>query len=148
MTNNDTEELLKRLIDVAKDYSATTGRILPIHGEIGELAAEATCNVARHRPGASGSDGKIGNEFVEIKTITPKKKKSRVRAKRKGNFSKLIVVKIETDFSWQVRMIDRRNLKLGKGKFVTVSWNSLQPLETNDNRLIQRTSWQSPEHSK
>lgn len=129
---NQRETLLANLIEVAKTYLEQTGRSLPIHGEIGELVAEVNYGVVRHRVGAAGSDGKIKGDYIEVKTITPEKKKARVRAKRKGNFNKLVVVKIERNFSYESRMIDRIILKKGKGKFVSVSWNTLPKASENE----------------
>lgn len=53
----------------------------------------------RHRAHACGSDGKIGNDFVEVKTISPEKTDGKVLVKRAGNFNKLLVVKSDENFS-------------------------------------------------
>jgi hypothetical protein len=44
---------------------------------------------------AQGSDGKIGNDFVEVKTLGHCSTTDKVQVKLSGNFSKLIVVKID-----------------------------------------------------
>ena len=71
-------------------YYNKTGRYLPIFGKLGEIFAEITFGIERHKPNTPGSDGKIGNDFVEIKTITPDKREKKVEVKRKGNFNKLL----------------------------------------------------------
>ena len=69
----DEGDLLERLIVNAKEYLEFTGRHLPIYGELGELYAARRFGIERHAPNAQGSDGRMGDTFVEIKTITPAK---------------------------------------------------------------------------
>lgn len=118
-------DVFDRLVDVAMEYKAVTGRYLPLWGELGELYAEIKFGIKRHRPMAQGSDGKLGNDFVEIKTISPEKRVGKVHVKRAGNFSKLLVVKITGDFKFEAKMIDRRALKKGNGKHAAVSWGNM-----------------------
>jgi hypothetical protein len=115
-------DVFEQLIEAATDYKALTGRYLQIWGELGELYAEVKFGVKRHRPHVPGSDGKLGNDFVEIKTISPEKAKSKVQVKRTGNFNKLLVVKISGDFTFEGKMIDRRELRKGSGKLARFSW--------------------------
>lgn len=75
-------EIFDRLVDVAMEYKEVTGRYLPLWGELGELYAEIKFGIKRHRPMAQGSDGKIGNDFVEVKTISPEKRAEKVHVKR------------------------------------------------------------------
>lgn len=119
------------LVDAAREYKYVTGRYLPVFGEMGELFAEMQYGIVRHRPNAQGSDGRLGNDFVEVKTITPEKGRNKVCVKRSGNFSKLVIVKISADFEFEARMIDRRSLKKGSGKLVNVSWTS-SPKKDNE----------------
>lgn len=108
-----TQEALERGEDIG-------GRI----GEMGELYAEARFRFKRHRKCAQGSDGKIGCHFVEVKTISPWKKTQQVRVKRSGNWSKLIVVKINQQWVFDARMFDREELGPGNGgKHAKVMWN-------------------------
>src|SRR4029079_14593170 len=72
--NQDPLDIFDNLVEVAKDYKKVTGRYLPIFGELGELYAEMKYGIVRHRPRTRGSDGKLGNDFVEIKTISPEKR--------------------------------------------------------------------------
>ncbi len=119
-------ELLSELIELAKTYLNVTGRHLPIYGELGELYGEIKYGIKRHKAYAPGSDGKIGNDFVEIKTISPHKSNNKVSVKRAGNFNKLLIVKVTDDFKILSKMIDRKDLKKGKGKFAKTTWKDTQ----------------------
>ena len=70
-----------------------------------------------------GSDGKLGKDFVEVKTISPEKDSEQIIVKRAGNFNKLLIVKISEDFEFEHKMIDRSKIKKGKGKQAKVKWN-------------------------
>ncbi len=118
-------EIFEDLVDAALRYRDTTGRHLAVFGELGELYAEIKYGIKRHRVGAPGSDGRMGNDFVEIKTISPEKNSNKVQVKRAGNFSKLVVVKITDDFEFEARMISRKELSRGDGKHASVSWSVL-----------------------
>ena len=65
--------IFERLVENARSYYELTGRYLQIWGELGELYAEINYGIKRHKPHTRGSDGKLGNDFVEIKTISPEK---------------------------------------------------------------------------
>ena len=117
-------DIFEHLIDVASEYKELTGRYLPLWGELGELYAEIKFGITRHRPMAQGSDGKLGNDFVEIKTISPEKRTTKVHVKRAGHFNRLIVVKITENFEFDARIIDRRAPAKGKGKHASLSWAS------------------------
>ena len=112
------------LVDVAKRYKQLTGRYLQIWGELGELYAEIKYGIKRHKPHAQGSDGKLGNDFVEVKTISPEKGDYPVLVKRAGNFSKLIVVKISQDWKFEARVIDRKSIGKGVGKHAKINWGT------------------------
>ena len=118
-------DLFDTLVDIALEYREVTGRYLPLFGELGELYAEIRYGIRRHQPGAAGSDGRLGNDFVEVKTISPCKAVPKVFVKRGGHFSKLVVVKISERFEFDARMIDRKALKKGKGRRASVSWSSM-----------------------
>lgn len=115
-------EIFHQLVDVAVEYKAATGTYLQIWGELGELFAEAHFGLKRHRAHAQGSDGRIGNDFVEVKTISPEKGGDHVHVKRAGNFNKLLVVKINAEFDFEVRLVDRQELGKGKGKRARLAW--------------------------
>jgi hypothetical protein len=124
-------EVFGEMVEVAAKYKKLTGRHLPILGELGELFAEIMFGINRHDPMTRGSDGMLGKDFVEVKTITPDKKNEEVRLKRGGNFGKLVVVKISDDFQFAARMVDRRLLGKGKGKWATLSWDAMIMGEPN-----------------
>lgn len=115
--------MLDRMIAMARDYLNLTGRHLPIYGEIGELYAARTFGIERHKEYAEGSDGRIGDAFVEIKTLTPMKGSDQVLVKRSGNFSVLALVKIDSDFRLDAKLIRRSELGKGEGKYFKVSWS-------------------------
>jgi hypothetical protein len=120
-------QVFEELVDIAHNYKDITGRYLQVFGELGELFAEITFGIKRHKPGTQGSDGRLGNDFIEIKTITPEKKRAKVTVKRNGNFNKLVVVRIGAEFDFQARMIDRKNMSKGPGKLARVAWSSMEP---------------------
>lgn len=123
-------QIFEELVTVAMDYRCVTGRYLPVFGELGELFAEITFGIKRHKPRTQGSDGRLGDDFIEIKTITPEKRKAEVSVKRKGNFNKLLVVRINEDFEFEARMIDRKRMAKGKGKLATVAWSAMKSKST------------------
>ncbi|MBN8504907.1 MAG: hypothetical protein J0L58_10550 [Burkholderiales bacterium] len=118
-------DLFESLVALADEYHQRTGRYLQIWGELGELYAEMKYGIKRHRAHTPGSDGKLGNDFVEVKTISPEKGADKVEVKREGNFNKLLVVKIDADFNFESKMIDRAILGKGAGKVARVSWGSM-----------------------
>ncbi len=122
----DLINIFETLVDDSFNYKQITGRYLPIFGELGELFAEITFGIKRHKPRTQGSDGRLGNDFIEIKTITPEKSKEKVSVKRQGNFNKLLVVKINENFEFEARMLDRKDMSKGEGKLATVSWSSMK----------------------
>lgn len=119
-------EMFGALVHTAAAYKQHTGRYLDIFGELGELYAEIELGIKRHKLNAPGSDGRLGNDFVEVKTISPLKQDDKVRVKRSGNFNKLYVVKISQNFFFEGRMIDRRDLKKGEGKYASVKFDDLE----------------------
>ena len=128
----DMVRIFEELVDKAIDYKNITGRYLPVFGELGELFAEITFGINRHKPGAPGSDGRLGNDFIEIKTITPEKKKKKVTVKRQGNFNKLLVVRITEDFMFEARILDRKLMEKGEGKLASVSWSSMKRISKKE----------------
>lgn len=112
------------IVAVAQEYKETTGRYLQIWGELGELYAEIKFGIVRHAPGTQGSDGRLGNDWVEVKTISPEKTKKTVQVKRAGNFNKLLVVKINEEFEFEAKIVNRKKLGKGKGKHAKLSWQS------------------------
>jgi hypothetical protein len=120
-------EIFYALVETAIEYKERTNRHLDIFGELGEFYAEIKLGLVRHKPNASGSDGRMGDDFVEVKTISPVKQRDNVRVKRKGHFNKLYVVRISEDYEFEGRMLDRRDLRKGRSKFASVSFAELAP---------------------
>lgn len=118
------------LVELAQRYHYLTGRYLEIWGELGELFVELKFGLKRHRRYAPGSDGRIGNDFVEVKTLSPGKAAEFVRVKRSGNFSKLVLVKIDEEFAFKARVIDRKRIGKGPGTHARVSWASCQEVDS------------------
>lgn len=125
----ETVEIFESLILNTIDYFEITGRYLQIWGELGELFAEIKYGLDRHIPGFQGSDGRIGNDWVEVKTISPMKKNNTVQVKRAGNFNKLIIVKINDKLEFRSRVIERQALGKGEGKYARYTWKDELSLE-------------------
>jgi len=120
---------LRDLIAVAKQYYKVTGSHLQVYGDIGELFGAVTFGVSLHRNYAQGSDGRLGNEFVEVKTITPFKAKQNVSVDLTGHFSKLLVVRITEDFNVEGRLVGRASLPKTETNRLTIAWDSLEGME-------------------
>lgn len=120
--NQELSVVFKNLVDNAKLFHSLTNRYLQIWGELGELYGEINYGIKRHKAHTKGSDGKLGNDFIEIKTISPEKNLEEVKVKRAGNFNKLLIVKINEDFSFESQLIARKSLPKGDGKHVRASW--------------------------
>jgi hypothetical protein len=116
--------IFEDLVRSAKEYHRLTGRYLQIWGELGELFAEIKYDIKRHAPGTMGSDGRMGNDFVEIKTISPEKGNETVLIKRAGNFNKILLVRITKDFRFESKLSTRKTLSKGKGKHAKLRWDT------------------------
>ncbi|PZR01079.1 MAG: hypothetical protein DI533_08175 [Cereibacter sphaeroides] len=113
------------LISLAESYHLQTGRHLSVYGDVGELFGAITCGISLNRTYAQGSDGRLGNDHVEIKTITPFKNRDVVIVDTSRHFNKLLVVKINKYFQVAGRMIDRKKLPKRGGRFVRIHWDDL-----------------------
>ena len=118
----DLVPIFQDLLAVAQNYYELTGSHLQVYGDLGELYGAITHGLKLHRNYAQGSDGKIGNHFVEVKTITPFKSNDTITLNLKRNFSKVLIVKIDSDFEVQGRLIDRKALPKVKGNSLKLSW--------------------------
>lgn len=121
-----------RLTRAAQEYHQTTGRHLNIYGALGELYGAMVWGIRLHRkPDAQGSDGRLDNDWIEIKTIGPRSTTDRVTVKLSGNFSKLLMVKIalpgHTDqgdnFRMTGRLVDRKALTSAKSGKAGIAWS-------------------------
>lgn len=111
-------ELFFDLVDCATRHLENTGRYLQIWGELGEIYAEIKFGLRRHGTHEAGSDGTIDGKLVEVKTISPEKASDRVLVKSEGNFEKLLIVRIDSHFRFQGKLVDRSELKGASGKFL------------------------------
>ena len=113
------------LLSLAESYHLETGLHLSVYGDIGELFGAITYGITLNKTYAQGSDGRIGNDHVEIKTITPFKRKDGVIVDTSRHFNKLLVVKINADFQVSGRMIDRKQFPKGNGRYAHIHWSDL-----------------------
>ena len=118
----DLVPIFQDLLAVAQNYYELTGSHLQVYGDLGELYGAITHGLKLHRNYAQGSDGKIGNHFVEVKTITPFKSNDTITLNLKRNFSKVLIVKIDSDFEVQGKLLDRKALPKVKGTSLKLSW--------------------------
>lgn len=104
----------KDLLGTAQDFRLT-GRHLQVYGDIGELYGAIAYGIRLHKNYAQVSDGCLGNDFTEVKTITPFKQNKVVRLGLSRNFSKVLIVRISPDFEGSGTLIDRQSLPIFKG---------------------------------
>jgi hypothetical protein len=113
------------LIEAAQSYHQLTGRHLQVYGDIGELYGAITHGIKLHRNYAQGSDGRLGNDMVEVKTITPFKRNNVVEINLERNFSKLLLVKINDQFEVQGKLIERKALPKTARNRLRLDWGSI-----------------------
>lgn len=113
------------LLTLAESYFFNTGQHLNVYGDIGELFGAIMYGIKLHKNYAQGSDGKLGNDFVEIKTIAPTNNKEKTSVRLDRHFNKLLVVKISDEFDVCGRLIDRADLPKRTGKTMRLSWANM-----------------------
>jgi hypothetical protein len=113
-----------KLLALARDYHEETGRHMQIYGELGELFGAITYGIVLHKAHAKGSDGRLGDDFVEIKTITPFKRSDVVTLLRDRHFSKVLVVRISPNFDVSGKMFDRSELPGNGGKVIRLRYSN------------------------
>lgn len=112
-------EIFEDLVDCAERHFTNTGRYLQVWGELGEIYAEIKFGLRRHGTHQAGSDGTIAGNLVEVKTISPEKGNDHVLVKRQGNFEQLLIVRIDKDFQFTGKLVDRSRLTDGGGRFLS-----------------------------
>lgn len=114
-----------RLLNACREYQEETRRHLNIHGALGELYGAVRFGVRLHTNAtAQGSDGRIGNDFVEIKTLGPRNTSGRVVVKLEDrNFSKLLLVRITEDFQFRGCLVPRKELTKAKTGNAGLAWS-------------------------
>lgn len=119
-------ELLFRILAAKNHYEHTLGKISPEWGPIGEAYIAERFGVKLCSRHTEGHDGRLGDELIEIKTITPHKRRAFVTVKRTGNFSILAVVRVTDDCRLEVRFVRRNALPFGDGGGrMVVTWETL-----------------------
>ncbi len=111
-------EIFEDLVDCAERHFRNTGRYLQVWGELGEIYAEIKFGLRRHGTHQAGSDGTIAGKLVEVKTISPEKGNDHVVVKRQGDFEQLLIVRIDEDFQFTGKLVDRSRLTDGGGKLL------------------------------
>lgn len=119
--------VFESLIETARTYHDLTGLHLQVYGDIGELYGAITHGIKLHRNYAQGSDGRLGNDLVEVKTITPFKNNDVINLDLRRNFSKVLIVKINVDFEVRGRLIPRSALPKISGNKLRLSWSYFGP---------------------
>jgi hypothetical protein len=127
----DLVPIFQNLLAVAQDYHHLTGSHLQVYGDLGELYGAITHGIKLHRNYAQGSDGRLGNDFVEIKTITPFKSRDAVTLNLKRNFNKVLIVKIDSGFEIRGKLIDRKALPQIRGDKLLLDWNDFEENENS-----------------
>ncbi len=118
----DLVPIFQKLLDLAIEYYELTGRHLQVYGDLGELYGAIRYDLQLHRNYAQGSDGRIGNDFVEVKTITPFKSNDKITLNLKRNFSKVLIVKVDECFEVQGKLIRRKDLPKSTGDLLSIDW--------------------------
>jgi hypothetical protein len=89
-----------------------------VWGELGEIYAEVKFGLRRHGTHRAGSDGTIEGKLVEVKTISPEKASDQVVVKSQGDFEQLLVVRIDKNFEFAGKLLDREHLSGGLGRLL------------------------------
>ena len=118
--------IFQGLLELAQSYHEITGSHLQVYGDLGELYGAITHGLKLHRNYAQGSDGKIGDNFIEVKTITPFKRNDTVTLNLERNFNMVLIVKISADFEVSSKLIARKALPRTKGKRINLDWNHFE----------------------
>lgn len=115
---NEQRHVLDTLVQCARRHFNNTGRYLQIWGELGELYAETKFGLCRHATNEKGSDGTIAGRRVEVKTISPAKRRQQIRVKSSGDFEQVLIVQIDHDFKFRGTLVNRETLTGGGGRFL------------------------------
>jgi hypothetical protein len=111
-------KIFEDLIHCADRHFKNTGRYLQVWGELGEIYAEIKFGLRRHGTHEAGSDGTIDGKLVEVKTISPERFDNRVSVKRRGDFQQLLIVRINENFEFTGKLLERSELRDSGGKLL------------------------------
>ncbi len=109
-------KILEDLVDCAVRHFENTGRYLQVWGELGEIYAEVKFGLCRHATHRPGSDGTINGRRVEVKSISPERSSDAVFVKSQGDFEQLLIVRIDENFEFKSKLIERSELSGSDGK--------------------------------
>jgi hypothetical protein len=110
--------IFEDLVACAQRHFENTGRYLQVWGELGEIYAEIRFGLRRHGTHTPGSDGTIAGKLVEVKTISPEKSSDCVLVKRQGDFEQVLIVRIDQNFEFRGKLLERSELKGASCKFL------------------------------
>lgn len=120
--------LFQELLEIAQRYHFASGKHLNIYGDIGELYGAIMYGIKLHKNYAKGSDGRLGNDFVEVKTITPFKKSQSVTVRLDRHFSQLLIVKINEDHEVSGKLVNRSKLQKAGRKVLRIDWDDVDQI--------------------
>ena len=126
--NIDLIPLFNDMLELAQCYHLQTGKHLSIYGDIGELFGAIHFGIKLHKDRAKGSDGRIGDDFIEIKTITPFSKSQTKTLRMDRHFSKVLLVLIDEDFEVFGRLMDRKQIAKKGQTRVYLEWSSVKDI--------------------
>ena len=66
----------------------------------------------------------IAGKLVEVKTISPEKTGDHVIVKSQGNFEQVLIVRIDQDFKFRAKLINRSDIKKGDGKYLKIQFKA------------------------
>jgi len=120
-------ELMFRILAAKEHFENTLDEISRDWGAIGEAYAKEKFGIQLcRRANAAGHDGRWKNELVEIKTITPHKRRPFVRVKHAGNFSLLLAIRFTPECRVEARYLPRDELPPANGQeYAYVEWSRM-----------------------
>lgn len=113
---------LHALLEIAESYFEDTGRHLNVFGDIGELYGAIMYGIRLYKPCAQGADGRLENNHIEIKTISPMSRSDMKYVKRDGIWNYILLVKIDEEFGVRGSLRKRSEFP-GRGKEVKIRWD-------------------------
>lgn len=121
-------ESFQKLCESAFQYYKLQKRHLEIWGELGELFVEMKLGLRRYKPHKHGSDGYVGKDVIEVKTISPNKTNEIVEGHCNGNFNILALVKISHSsdgYVFELRTIKRKELNISSSNKFRINWKKV-----------------------
>lgn len=118
----------QNLLTLAGAYFHDTGQHLNVYDDIGDSFGAIMYGIKLPKNYVQRSEGRLGNDFVEIKTISPSNGKEQTSVRLDRHFSKLLIVKIGDDSEVSGRLVKRAELSKRAGNNLRLSWaNTPEP---------------------